>query len=286
MIKDYFVYMHINKNNKKRYIGITRQDPKVRWANGLGYRTCTYFYNAILKEGWDNFDHVILPEKFTEAEAKAKEVELIQQYRTCVLDKDCWGYNITRGGEGVTYYKTAEEAEKAKKVRQKQYLEEIYADPEKHEKLKEAQRITHAKRKQDPIKHAKDLESTKLANRRRRSDPTIRQQINENARKAYKEKRSSEENIEAIHEYYKNYNKKYLADPDKRQLANERAKAARNKVTQCRKLLIQLYNEMPDKFMQADIQNIFDKKSNSNYKCMTFSVLNEILERVQEAVAI
>lgn len=45
------IYMHKNKINKKVYIGQTIQEPKDRWKNGAGYKTCTKFYNAIKKYG-------------------------------------------------------------------------------------------------------------------------------------------------------------------------------------------------------------------------------------------
>lgn len=33
----YTVYIHINKQNKKKYIGITSMSVKERWKNGYGY---------------------------------------------------------------------------------------------------------------------------------------------------------------------------------------------------------------------------------------------------------
>ena len=87
--------MHINKINNKKYIGITYQKPSLRWrSRGQGYRTCTYFYNAIKKYGWDNFEHKILLENLTEEEAEKKEIELIKFYGTQVPN----GYNIDAGG--------------------------------------------------------------------------------------------------------------------------------------------------------------------------------------------
>lgn len=62
----YTVYCHTNKLNNKRYVGITKQEPKVRWQNGYGYRGNEYFFRAIQKYGWDNFEHEILYECLNE----------------------------------------------------------------------------------------------------------------------------------------------------------------------------------------------------------------------------
>lgn len=43
------VYMHDNKINHKKYIGITGQDPEARWRKGTNYRTCIAFRRAIEK---------------------------------------------------------------------------------------------------------------------------------------------------------------------------------------------------------------------------------------------
>lgn len=93
----FVVYKHQNKINNKIYIGITKQIPEKRWGkNGRGYESSPYFYNAIQKYGWDNFEHIILFENLTKDEACKKEQELIQKYNT--MDRN-YGYNSTSGGE-------------------------------------------------------------------------------------------------------------------------------------------------------------------------------------------
>ena len=56
---NYTVYKHVSPSGKQ-YIGITKWDVEKRWSNGEGYKQCSYFYNAIQKYGWDNFEHIIL----------------------------------------------------------------------------------------------------------------------------------------------------------------------------------------------------------------------------------
>ena len=75
--------MHINKINNKKYIGITGRNPKLRWGvNGNGYKGNKYFYNAIQKYGWENFEHKILFENLSLEEACDKEKYLIELYKS------------------------------------------------------------------------------------------------------------------------------------------------------------------------------------------------------------
>jgi hypothetical protein len=58
-MKRWILYRHTSPSGKV-YIGITFKTANKRWNNGRGYSNCTYFYNAILKYGWDNIKHEIL----------------------------------------------------------------------------------------------------------------------------------------------------------------------------------------------------------------------------------
>lgn len=95
MAENYKVYMHIFPNGK-RYIGITKQTLKERFDSGCGYRIPP-MKTAIQKYGWENIEHHLLFERLTKEEAYAKEIELIEFYRT--TDKN-YGYNISKGGSG------------------------------------------------------------------------------------------------------------------------------------------------------------------------------------------
>ena len=92
----YTVYQHKNKINGKNYIGITMQEPEKRWRKGKGYKSSQYFYSAIQKYGWDNFEHNILFTELTKEEACLKEQELIKQFDSMNREH---GYNSTSGGD-------------------------------------------------------------------------------------------------------------------------------------------------------------------------------------------
>lgn len=100
------VYVHINKQNGKRYVGITSQKVEYRWNYGEGYKNSPHFYAAIHKYGWDGFEHVVLFDYLTEQEAKYKEIELIAEWST---RDNRYGYNVSAGGEGAYGYKPSEE---------------------------------------------------------------------------------------------------------------------------------------------------------------------------------
>lgn len=95
------IYLHRNKINNKVYIGQTIQPIEERWKNGAGYKTCYYFYNAIQKYGWDNFEHIILEqsEDWTQEELNNKEKEYIQKFNST---NPKYGYNICDGGSNIS----------------------------------------------------------------------------------------------------------------------------------------------------------------------------------------
>lgn len=93
----YSIYIHLNKINGKKYIGITCTKPEIRWANGLGYKKQP-FWNAITKYGWDNFEHITIKDNLPEPCAKTLEKILIHKYNT---RDPKYGYNATDGGDGT-----------------------------------------------------------------------------------------------------------------------------------------------------------------------------------------
>lgn len=118
MNHSYSVYMHLFPNGK-RYIGITANSLKRRWARGIGYKGQPRVYRAIKKYGWENIKHIVLFEGLTKEEACKKERDLIKKYKTTDIK---YGYNISLGGEDGN--KGAKRTEKQKKYIKKRCTQE------------------------------------------------------------------------------------------------------------------------------------------------------------------
>lgn len=95
-MKKYYIYKHTNKVNGKSYIGVTSMEPKDRWRNGYGYRSQPKFFNAIMKNGWNNFSHEIIAACYSKEIAYEIEKALIKKYDS--IDN---GYNVSEGGNGM-----------------------------------------------------------------------------------------------------------------------------------------------------------------------------------------
>ena len=105
-MRTWCVYMHENRLNGKKYIGITCQTPEKRWNEGRGYSGCRHFFAAIQRYGWDAFNHEILFTGLTQLEAERLEVELIEKYQTRDPEN---GYNLAEGGRVSRGYSLSEE---------------------------------------------------------------------------------------------------------------------------------------------------------------------------------
>lgn len=108
----------------KYYYGITNADnPNKRWLNGLGYRTQTVFFRAIIKYGWDNIKHEIIAENLTLEEAKKLEKEYIKKDKTNVREygHSANGYNMTEGGDSTPFHYEIENEEKKNIMEEKVY---------------------------------------------------------------------------------------------------------------------------------------------------------------------
>lgn len=94
-MNNYKVYIHKFPNGKA-YIGITRQEPKIRWGGGNGYVRNEYMYRAIKKYGWENIEHIVLFDGLSKNDACEVEKELIKKHKT---NNKNFGYNIESGGQ-------------------------------------------------------------------------------------------------------------------------------------------------------------------------------------------
>jgi len=114
------IYCHKNKINGRCYIGSTIQDTKKRWRKSdksySSYKTCTVFYRALKKYGWDNFDTDILMVVFSEDDLSLYEGILISSYNSVAPN----GYNTVSIIEGRVKY-TEETKKKISESRKKYY---------------------------------------------------------------------------------------------------------------------------------------------------------------------
>lgn len=100
-----WVYVHTCPNGK-RYVGQTIKNPIRRWEGGSGYKTQRLFHRAIEKYGWDTIEHHLY-EVATKEEMDYLEKYLIAYFNTTNPE---FGYNVTKGGEGVSDFKHSEES--------------------------------------------------------------------------------------------------------------------------------------------------------------------------------
>ena len=106
-MKTWIIYKHTLKNGPQKgwsYIGQTCTSLEKRAKHGHGYldnQKHAAFGKAILKYGWDNFEHEIL-EKDIDSKALADERERfwIFYFKTYIRDPNCKGFNSTKGGDG------------------------------------------------------------------------------------------------------------------------------------------------------------------------------------------
>lgn len=215
------VYMHVNKTNQKKYIGITSQRPEDRWGpNGSGY-TAQYFSRAINKYGWDNFEHLILHEGLTEYEAKQMEVKLIAEHGTFNHTK---GYNCTLGGEGSRKYLTEEDFREARRIQRNNERKAVKENnPEKYQQRLEQMREFKKKYKEDPEMYAKILAANNRCHLAKRS--TAKGRAEDNAA-SYKIKCDVKQIRNELKELYSKYPERFTEEDyhiifDRRQTPNK-----------------------------------------------------------------
>lgn len=96
-LNNYILYLH-KSPSEKYYVGITCQGIERRWRyNGSGYYGCKYFYNAIQKYGFENFEHFIIRMDLDEDTANKCEVNMIKNLRNAGFQL----YNVSNGGRAA-----------------------------------------------------------------------------------------------------------------------------------------------------------------------------------------
>lgn len=104
--KNYCLYIHTNRENGKKYVGITNDIGK-RWRHGgiaykpYGRENSRPFWNAICKYGFDAFNHEVVLYGLTFEEACEMEKKYIADLETQDRSK---GYNVAEGGNGGRIY--------------------------------------------------------------------------------------------------------------------------------------------------------------------------------------
>lgn len=91
------VYRHTAPDGRM-YIGIAQEPPRIRWANGKGYKDNPEFWKCICEVGWENITHEILASGLDKRDAFKMESELIGKYNTLVPN----GFNRRRD-DGHSY---------------------------------------------------------------------------------------------------------------------------------------------------------------------------------------
>lgn len=90
-VRNWCVYKHTLIGTDRVYIGQTN-NIKQRWKPSA-YKTCTKFYNAIQKYGWENFNHEILKDNLT-----LEEANILEEYYIKFYHSQDNGFNLSSGG--------------------------------------------------------------------------------------------------------------------------------------------------------------------------------------------
>lgn len=124
--------MHKNLINGKIYVGQTN-NPEKRWANnGVHYKPRpgkeSYFWNAIQKYGWENFEHIILGAYETREEVNEAEIDFIKRYNSTNPNL---GYNLSSGGNKRDWYENyTEEQKKAYQDKRREISHRLWQNEE------------------------------------------------------------------------------------------------------------------------------------------------------------
>ena len=108
-----YLYIAVFPNNKK-YIGISKnfsvrkRKHKFRAKRG----DTEYFYNAVRKYGWNNIKWIVADGYNSWDDLCSIEIKEIEKYNTCCYNKNSYGYNMTKGGDGTVGFTHSDEYRK------------------------------------------------------------------------------------------------------------------------------------------------------------------------------
>ena len=253
--RPYTVYCHTNIYNNKKYIGITcQQNLNGRWRNGEGYKYNSKFYADIRQFGWDSFLHEILFSQLSQVDAKQLERQLILEYD---LTNELFGYNVLRGGQGTQRYSTQAEADEAQRI---------------------SKNKSHQKKRKDPAYKALEEMQRKQKIEKIYSDQDLYLQYRELQNSKRHHAYNRPETKEAILRVNREYKRRALLDPVKKQQFAEASHKSMTKVNQVREQLKLLYAEVPNLFLENEVSIVFAKhKGGGAYVCNSYKKLSELI---------
>ena len=112
-----YIYIFYNTINDKIYVGKTTELYLLRFNehkyNAFTKNTVTYFYNALRKYGWESFEKYVIYQT-EELDNKIEIDKIILEKEKFYInlfrsDSSKFGYNMTKGGDGICGYKHSEE---------------------------------------------------------------------------------------------------------------------------------------------------------------------------------
>lgn len=92
------IYKYTNKSNGKTYIGRSINITRRKWEHLHSPSPHSYFDQTLKLLGEENFDFEVI-EECNIQDLQEREKYWIKYFKSCVLDKENNGYNLTYGGE-------------------------------------------------------------------------------------------------------------------------------------------------------------------------------------------
>ena len=105
----HFIYVIENKIDDRLYVGQTTQLANRENSHFAGKSGAKFLNRAIFKHGSDKFEFVLLEKCITQSEADSREIYWIECLNSLVPS----GYNLTKGGGGVSGYLFSEQQREA-----------------------------------------------------------------------------------------------------------------------------------------------------------------------------